>query len=97
MGAGGGRRGREGLDSGPLLSGEALTNGGWLGTGRSAAGPTVALDAIESQRKARAELAAQRQREADTLTGLKTEQVGQGPCGRGRGGSDHLRVAAPRR
>ncbi len=34
-----------------------------------------ALDAINSQRKARAELVAQRQREADVLTGLKTEQA----------------------
>jgi hypothetical protein len=31
--------------------------------------------AINSQRKARAELVAQRQREADVLTGLKTEQA----------------------
>jgi hypothetical protein len=34
-----------------------------------------ALDVIASQRKARAELVAQRQREADVLTGLKTEQA----------------------
>ena len=34
-----------------------------------------ALDAIASQRKARAELVAQRQREAEVLTGLKTEQA----------------------
>jgi len=34
-----------------------------------------ALDAINSQRKARAELVAQRQREAGVLTGLKTEQA----------------------
>jgi hypothetical protein len=34
-----------------------------------------ALDAINWQRKARAELVAQRQREADILTGLKTEQA----------------------
>jgi hypothetical protein len=33
------------------------------------------LDAINSQRKARAELVAQRQRQADVLTGLKTEQA----------------------
>jgi hypothetical protein len=32
-----------------------------------------ALDAINSQRRARAELVAQRQREAEVLTGLKTE------------------------
>jgi hypothetical protein len=34
-----------------------------------------ALDAINSQRKARADLVALRQREADVLTGLKTEQA----------------------
>jgi hypothetical protein len=34
-----------------------------------------ALDAISSQRKARAELVVQRQHEADALTGLKTEQA----------------------
>ncbi len=34
-----------------------------------------ALDAINSQRKARMELVAQRQREAEVLTGLKTEQA----------------------
>jgi hypothetical protein len=34
-----------------------------------------ALDAINSQRKARAELVAQRQREAEALTGLKTGQA----------------------
>jgi hypothetical protein len=34
-----------------------------------------ALDAINSQRKVRAELVAQRQREAGTLTVLKTEQA----------------------
>jgi hypothetical protein len=34
-----------------------------------------ALDAITSQRKSRAELVAQRQREAEMLTGLKTEQA----------------------
>jgi hypothetical protein len=34
-----------------------------------------AFDAINSQRKARSELVAQRQREAEVLTGLKTEQA----------------------
>jgi len=38
-------------------------------------GRTNALDAINSQRKARADLVAQRQREAEILTGLKTEQA----------------------
>ncbi len=58
-----------------------------------------ALDAINSQRKARAELVAQRQREAEILTGLKVEQAGrgQGPRGRGRSRPDHVRGAAPRR
>ena len=34
-----------------------------------------AIDAINSERRARAELVAQRHREAELLTGLKTEQA----------------------
>jgi hypothetical protein len=45
------------------------------GPGEYAARADGALDAVNSQRKARAELVAQRQREADVLTGLKTEQT----------------------
>jgi hypothetical protein len=96
-----GRRGRPARARRPRLRSPIVrrsVNERWMAGDRAKRGRTnSAVDAIESQRKARAELAAQRQREADTLTGLKTEQVGQGPCGRGRGGSDHLRVAAPRR
>ena len=45
------------------------------GPGEYAARADGALDAVNSQRKARAELVAQRQREADVLAGLKTEQT----------------------
>jgi hypothetical protein len=71
--------GESGLDSG-LHTGRRSLNESWM-----AADPTKrlrtngALDAINSQRKAPAELVAQRQREADVLTGLKTEQAAAAP------------------
>jgi hypothetical protein len=58
------------------------------------------LDAINSQRKARAELVTQRRREAEALTRLKTEQAAaaaKGSCSRARGGADHVRGSASRR